>query len=313
MIRLKPTVTCYDGYCSPQRLYVKGRVIKTPLVRRSSRKSRGGNFIETALGFVTIDYRNTKVTLQIGDELIHAQTNHEGYYVFDHEFNSNLKNTRIEWIEMAVRVDHPDFDGLSYKTKVLYVPDQTDLIVICDIDDTIMWSYVTSYLKIKMMYFTFTLSPFQRTPVAGMSDLIKSILMSRRPIFYISNSPWNIYYFLKRFIKHYDYIDGPTFLRDYGRQFIFRNRSKITHKLNMLHKVIGTFTTQKVVLIGDSAESDIDYYLEMHRVYGERISQIFIHYVGHAHKRRRIERLIVLYPDVDIQLSFNIGEMSISD
>jgi len=38
MIKLNPTVTCYDGYCSSQGLYVKGRVMKTSYVRRSSNK-----------------------------------------------------------------------------------------------------------------------------------------------------------------------------------------------------------------------------------------------------------------------------------
>lgn len=237
MIRLNPTVTCYDGYCSSQRLYVKGRVMKTPYLRRSSRKSAGGNFIETALRFVTIEYEYVGVSLRVDDQVYHTQTDHEGYYVFDQEHVAPLSITGdLQWIELEVSVDHIDFEGVHTKTKVLYVPHHTDIVVISDIDDTIMWSYVTSYLKIKMMYFTFTRSPFQRTPVAGMSDCIKSILQSKRPIFYISNSPWNIYYFLKRFIRHYSYVDGPTFLRDYGRQLIFRNKSKVTHKLHMLHK-----------------------------------------------------------------------------
>ena len=314
MIKLNPTVTCYDGYCSPQRLYVKGRVMKTPYLRRSSNRSAGGNFIETALRFVTIEYEYVGVSLTVGDQVYRTQTDHEGYYVFDQENVASLSITEdLQWIELEVSVDHIDFEGVSTTTKVLYVPDHTDIVVISDIDDTIMWSYVTSYLKIKMMYFTFTRSPFQRTPVAGMSNCIQSILQSKRPVFYISNSPWNIYYFLKRFIKHYGYVDGPTFLRDYGRQLIFRNKSNITHKLNMLHKVISTFSTQKFVLIGDSAESDIDYYLEMYRVYGDRIEQILIHDVGHRKNRKRIIQLIADHPDVDIQLNSVVKKFVISD
>ena len=313
MIRLKPTVICYDGYCSPEQLYVKGRVVKTPYLRRRSSQSAGGNFIETVLRFVTLEYEYVDVILKIGDQVYHTQTDHEGYYVFDQKYTSSLSIDTVEWVVMKISVNHQDFTGLSSQTQVLYVPDHTDLIVVSDIDDTIMWSYVTSYLKIKMMYFTFTRSPFQRTPVVGMSDLIASILKSTRPIFYISNSPWNIYYFLKRFISHYGYIDGPTFLRDYGRQLIFRNKSQITHKLNMLHKVLRTFETQKFVLIGDSAESDIDYYLEMVRVYGDRISQILIHDVGHIRNRRRIRQLIEQNPEVDIQLSSEIREFVLSD
>ena len=288
--------------------------MKTPYLRRSSRKSAGGNFIETALRFVTIEYEYVDVSLTVGDQVYHTQTDHEGYYVFDQENVASLSITEdLQWIELDISVGHIDFEGVSTTTKVLYVPDHTDIVVISDIDDTIMWSYVTSYLKIKMMYFTFTRSPFQRTPVAGMSTCIQSILQSKRPIFYISNSPWNIYYFLKRFISHYGYIDGPTFLRDYGRQLIFRNKSQITHKLNMLHKVLRTFETQKFVLIGDSAESDIDYYLEMVRVYGDRISQILIHDVGHIRNRRRIRQLIEQHPEVDIQISSEIREFVLSD
>lgn len=81
----------------------------------------------------------------------------------------------------------------------------------------------------------------------------------------------------------------------------------------MLHKVLRTFETQKFVLIGDSAESDIDYYLEMVRVYGDRISQILIHDVGHIRNRRRIRQLIEQNPEVDIQLSSEIREFVLSD
>jgi len=81
----------------------------------------------------------------------------------------------------------------------------------------------------------------------------------------------------------------------------------------MLHKVISSFTTQKFVLIGDSAESDIDYYLEMYRVYGDRIEQILIHDVGHRKNRKRIIQLIADHPDVDIQLNSIVQKFLISD
>ena len=135
-----------------------------------------------------------------------------------------------------------------------------------------------------------------------MNEILSKYLEEKAPIFYVSNSPWNIYPFLKTFIKHYSFPNGPTFLRDYGRQLLFRDKKVLSHKLESLHRLLDTFDTQKITLFGDSAEIDIDYYLEMHRSYGSRIDQILIHDVGHKKNRKRILQLIEKNEKVDIQL-----------
>ncbi len=310
-MRLIPTVRIYDGYTDGVRLYLKGRAFKTRFIKRTTGRSIGGNFLESLLRFVTVEYEAIVIDLVIGSNRYSSVTDEEGYFTFDEIMTEPIVKKRKQWLDVSVSADHLDFSDQSFDGRVLYVPKDADVLIISDIDDTIMWSYVTSYLKVKMMYFTFTRSPFHRSPVNGMNSLIHKILDPSKhgAIFYVSNSPWNIYDFLKRFIDHYKYPDGPTFLRDYGRQLLFRKKNAPTHKVETLHRIIRTFKNQKFVLIGDSAEKDIDYYILMHKIYGDQIKRIIIHDVNHRNNRKRIETLIKNNVTIPIQLTSKISDL----
>lgn len=107
------------------------------------------------------------------------------------------------------------------------------------------------------------------TPVPGMPELyayIQSITSASAPFFYLSASPYNLYPFLRSFRDAY-YPHGPLILRDENWMTISGLLSNLTlgtekYKVDRIRKIHGWFPRRKIILIGDSTQSDPEAYGE---------------------------------------------------
>jgi phosphatidate phosphatase APP1 len=167
-------------------------------------------------------------------------------------------------------------------------------------------------MKLKMLFYSFTRSALQRKPVDNMAELLKNLCLTEgdfRPIFYVSNSPWNIYDFICKFMNHYDFPEGPIFLRDYGCQLIRRKKTDPIHKLETIGKLFDTLSDFTFILIGDSSEKDFDHYVALSEQYPNRVEYIFIRDVGMKGKRNRIlSKMGQHNTKIDIRLNADVRE-----
>jgi phosphatidate phosphatase APP1 len=110
----------------------------------------------------------------------------------------------------------------------------------------------------------------EATPVAGMPELyaqIRSFLPDDTPWFYLSASPYNLYPYLRDFRDRY-FPPGTLILRDFSWKAITGLLSALTmgteeYKADRMKKVNSWLPERKMIVIGDSTQSDPEAYGEM--------------------------------------------------
>lgn len=121
------------------------------------------------------------------------------------------------------------------------------------------------------------------TPVAGMPELyahIHELLTPKTPFFYLSASPYNLYPFLRSFREqHYPF--GQLILRDASWMTIPGLLSNLTlgtedYKVERMQKIHSWLPKKKMILIGDSTQSDPEAYGDIYRAFPGWVKVILI-------------------------------------
>lgn len=151
--------------------------------------------------------------------------------------------------------------------------------VISDIDDTIkvtMTSDPTGILR----------STFVDAPKAipGMVELYSDIVSSLpkdSPWFYLSASPYNLYPFLREFRDEAKFPAGTMILRDSSWRTVSGLLTALTvqteeYKADRMKKINKWLPKRKMIVFGDSTQSDPEAYGEIYRTIPGWIKMIFI-------------------------------------
>ena len=117
-------------------------------------------------------------------------------------------------------------------------------------------------------------------------------------MFYVSNSPWNLYDLLSDFFNLRGIPIGPVlFLRDWGLSdegFLPTHTRK--QKRGDVKRIIETYPDLPFILIGDSGEEDPEIYAEVVSLYPNRIRAVYIRNV--SRDPARIDRIKALAEEV---------------
>jgi phosphatidate phosphatase APP1 len=154
----------------------------------------------------------------------------------------------------------------------------TGWAIISDIDDTIKITQTTSPLGI--LHNTFCVE--QPLPVPGMPELYAHLntKLQNPPFTYLSASPYNLYPFLRAFRTEH-FPSGPLILRDaswqnLGGLITSLSQGTQEYKADRIEKVHSWLPQKKVILIGDSTQSDPEAYGECARKFPGWVGAIFI-------------------------------------
>lgn len=119
------------------------------------------------------------------------------------------------------------------------------------------------------------------TPISGMPELYKYISSTIPPTwFYLSASPYNLYPFLRPFIRQY-YPSGTIVLRDASWMTLGGLLQSLTqgtkaYKVSRMNKIHSWLPNRKILCVGDSTQSDPEAYGEIYRKHKGWIKGIFI-------------------------------------
>ncbi|MFK7936934.1 MAG: phosphatase domain-containing protein, partial [Saprospiraceae bacterium] len=201
---------------------------------------------------------------------------------------------------------HPDVE-VQDEAFVMVPKDTAEYGVISDIDDTVLRSYVTSPLMSKTAYYTFFKSAKSRMSFAGAPELYRALRKGsdgnrRNPIFYVSNSPYNLFDFLMAFLETAKLPLGPIMLRDFGL-FKQRDPNLKSEKYENIAHILRAYPDLPFILIGDSGEKDADIYQDITRNFPNRIQAIYIRDVQSKRRAKRIKVLIDSFKDVTMILA----------
>ncbi|HNX74386.1 MAG TPA: DUF2183 domain-containing protein [Candidatus Rifleibacterium sp.] len=174
--------------------------------------------------------------------------------VADGEFSATLPVLSIASFSLRV----------SYENELLYLgrytfPEKIEMLVISDVDDTILITEVTS--RTRMVINSMFKSVTDRLPVSGTPEFYRdmfSSLAGGTPHFvYLSSSPAFLSRPLKTFLMQNEFPPGTLILKKSLTEGSHHN-----HKSGWLRQLSGEYPGIPMLLLGDSGEQDPAIYSE---------------------------------------------------
>lgn len=287
----------YRGYGSQREAFVMGRVYQqVALGRMIPRRGALRDTADVARRVLRRGVVRAKVDVRLGKNHRQVVTDRDGYFNVRLALESPLP-IDVSWhrADIEVRVDdHP----LVHSQSEVYVPPQeTDLLVISDIDDTVMFTGVAE--KLKMLYRLFVRKAERRTAFPGVAALYQALHRGKngkqeRPILYVSRGPWAIYEMLEAFFQLNRIPVGPIlFLREWGLSLRHPwPRRAEDHKRDLIERMLKLFDDLPCVLIGDSGQHDPEVYAQIVKTHPGRVTAVYIRRVDNDPEREKtIQRL----------------------
>ncbi|WP_298528309.1 App1 family protein [uncultured Christiangramia sp.] len=311
----------YRSYGTYSHLYVFGRVLDNEPLNIVKEQSIFRTIKNTYKQFDSFEIPDAEMELVVpGKVNLRTTTSDEGYFLFDKTFDENLSEyaSNEGWIDYEVRY----CEKVEPRTGELENPKRGEFLipqhdaefgVISDIDDTILHTGVTSFLKWRLLKNSLLTNAYKRIPLKGAPSLYKKLHEGtsgkfRNPMFYLSNSPWNMYEYLKLFLDHNNFPKGPMLLRDLRTPFESTMKPEKPHKQKEITNILKTYPDLKFILIGDSGEHDASIYTDIAAQYSDRILAIYLRSVKHKKQMQRVQSIIDNFDTVPVLMVMSSEE-----
>ncbi|MCP4026655.1 MAG: DUF2183 domain-containing protein [Sphingomonas sp.] len=283
-------VHAYRGYGSPTEVYVMGRVFHQPsLGLPAPEDTLYRDIVDVLRRAVRWGVKHVDVTLSLNGNRKTVTTDRDGYFDVHLMIDRPLPAER-SWHRGTLDIVMRDERTVRGEAEIYVPPRAVDLVVISDIDDTVMYTGVAN--KLKMMYRLFLKKAHQRTAFPGVSAFYQALFAGadgqrRRPMLYVSRGPWSIYEVLEEFFQSNGIPVGPIlFLREWGLSLQRPLPLKAEdHKTKLIEQMLSLYDNLPFVLIGDSGQHDPEVYAQIVREYPGRIRAIYIRNVHHDASR----------------------------
>jgi phosphatidate phosphatase APP1 len=272
----------YRGYGTAERVRLTGRVLQDePVGTAGERDSVWRNLGNTWKRFESDEVPGARLRARYGEWTGEVTADEEGYFTIEAPAPSSPGGGSWRQLDLELLAPTP---GVRATGAVLVPPADAELGVISDIDDTVVETGVTR--RLAMARTVFLGNARTRLPFAGVAAFYEALCRGSRgdcdnPVFFVSNSPWNMYDLLIEFMELQKIPRGPLLLRDLGldRGKLFRGDGA-EHKLGCIRPILDLYPALKFILIGDSGERDPEIYRQVVREYPRRILAVYIRRIG---------------------------------
>ena len=312
---VKIKLATYRSYGTRSHLYLLGRALDDDRLKMTSTQSFLQTLKNTFKQFDSFEMPNIEVALQLPNGAgLSTTTNQDGYFLFDKATSMDLKQYADDegWVplKLAFMDEVPGSEithNNEFKAELLIPPLTARFGVISDIDDTILHTGVTSFLKWRVIQNSLFRKAHDRISLKGSPKLYRDLHNGRKgheqnPIFYLSNSPWNLYQYLKLFLEINNFPKGPILLRDFRTPFDKTLKPEKPHKQKEIINLLKTYPRLKFILIGDSGEHDPTIYTEIAAQFPERIKAIYLRSVKHRKKMEQVQSIVDNFKTVPVLL-----------
>jgi phosphatidate phosphatase APP1 len=295
-VRLQP----YFGYRSRNRLVIGARALRSG--KPGFDKAGRWQAVRTMLAqFASREAGGVPVTLEVGGPegllLRHEQhTDAEGFVRFDLALAPEWDlPSDPAWEVVALRWSNRD-GPQCVEGHVLAPGRNARLAVISDIDDTIIETGITGGFRAIARNWRRLLAELPEDRIAapgadafygalGGEQILPEgkhrpgtrIRATRRPFFYVSSSPWNLFSYFVAFMRSKKLPLGPLMLRDWGfDRATLGSSSHGEHKRASIEEVLSMYPDLRFALIGDDTQGDLAAYAAAVRRYRGRVAAVFI-------------------------------------
>ncbi|MBA3258739.1 MAG: DUF2183 domain-containing protein [Gemmatimonadales bacterium] len=195
-------------------------------------------------------------------------------------------------------VDERRKPGARAEAQILIPPPGARFGVVSDMDDTVIQSEVTDFVRAARL--VLMENARTRLPFHGVAAFYRALELGiggaeANPIFYVSNSPWNIYDVIEDFLAAQGIPAGPLLLRDWDLGVPLRRRPQ--HKATAIPEILAAYPGLPFILVGDSGQEDPEIYRAVVGAHPGRILAVYIrnvtrHPERHAAVRRLAEEVL---------------------
>lgn len=320
----KPVVriAAYKSYGTNSHLYQLGRALDEDNLKMTEDQSLMRTLINTYRQFDTDEIPEVTVALHLpeGTDLL-TKTNSQGYFLFDEMTTINLQDYANEegWVPLSASFPEEFRNSLisaenDFEAELLIPPATAKFGVISDIDDTILDTGVTSFLKWRVLHNSLFKNAHNRVELEGAAEFYRQLHLGKggneqNPLFYLSNSPWNLYDYLNLFLEINDFPKGPILLRDFRTPFDRSLKPEKPHKQKEIINILKTYPDLNFILIGDSGEHDPAIYTDIAAQYPDRILAIYLRSVAHRRRMRKVRSIVDTFESVPV-LSVETSEQA---
>jgi phosphatidate phosphatase APP1 len=256
-------------------------------LRPSATDSQWRNLLNMLQRWMSREIPGARVQAHWGGQDFTGSTDDEGYFRIEIPTEGRLP-ADTSWHDVALHL--PAFPNAPTAVAKVLVPlPQAQFGIISDIDDTVIFTAATNYLR--MARIVLLGSAYSRLPFKGVAAFYRGLEKGSagapvNPFFYVSSSPWNLYDVLRDLFEYRSIPAGPLLLQDFGIDATkFIHLSHHEHKLGSIHDIFERYPGMQFLLIGDSGQEDPEIYREVVRRYPERVLAVYIRDVSDSPER----------------------------
>ena len=282
----------YLGFGSARFIDLKGRVLEDSGIKPSKETDRiWDNLLNMYRRFESDEVPNARVLARFQGVEQEITADEEGFF----EVTIRLENPispEFSWqkIDLELLEPHQSENGrVSAEAQAMIVSPEAEFGVISDIDDTVVYTGVTSRLQLAST--VLLKNAYTRLPLKGVANFYNALHQGSNdggsnPLFYVSSSPWNMYDLFREFFQINNIPVGPIFLRDWGfeRHSMLAEKNQ-KYKLDAIYNILDSYPDLRFILIGDSGEEDPEIYAQVIESFPNRILIAYIRDVKHDAKR----------------------------
>ena len=286
----------YRGYGTADRSLVLGRVLQDEGIRAPQpEQSLWRNFVASLRRIESDPLPFARVRARIGGE----PPRHEEIVADDEGFLRHWATTSRPdatpgWHSVALELaDPPNAVPVRGTAQVLSPAPTATFGVVSDMDDTVLQSEVTSFLRAARK--VLLENALTRLPFPGVAAFYRALERGAtgaeaNPIFYVSSSPWNLYDVIDGFLDAQRIPKGPLLLRDWDLGRLTERHAR--HKSDVIREIFDTYPDMPFLLVGDSGQEDPEIYTSLVRERPGRIKAVYIRNVTpQAERTGRIQAL----------------------
>ena len=281
----QPLILPYRKFGTPNRLRIAGRVVEDRgVISAAHTDSTAANIWLTFKRYAAYEVEGATVHFEVGGEAGTLVTDRNGFFEAEVVADDQVGPKPGElWLPVKLMLAAtPGNAGAAVvaEGQVLIPPTTARFGIISDIDDTIVKTGATNFLK---HWRTVVANSAElRVPFRGLAPFYRALQAGaggaeNNPIFYVSSSPWNLYDLFERYLTLHQIPLGPIMLRPVGiGPGKWPGGAHSTNKLQQIGRVLSTYPHLPFILVGDSGQHDPEIYSEATRLHPGRIAAIYI-------------------------------------
>ena len=295
-----PSLKLYKGFGNETSCVIYGHAFSlSPFQRRTFRNFFLFNSIALLRMFMVKPMKNAKIKLQWEENVFETFTEKDGFFRFEWKHSAELKS-RVLPVKAFLMKKHSDTVVSASCESEIIIPSPTSFAFISDIDDTFLISH-SSNLR-KRLFVLLTENARSRRPFEGAVKHYRLLHgiddkdKSDNAFFYVSSSEWNLYGYIREFVKEYKLPEGIFLLnqiKTFSKLFA-TGQSNHNGKFTRIVRIMEAYPQQKFVLLGDDSQMDPFIYASVAEHFPQNVYAVYIRRVGKPEKPHVLEKQAVI-------------------